>query len=476
MNLHAEVVDPLTDETHGMDDLPGPRRRWWGVPLMRAMYRDYLGFAEDLQRRHGDRVAMRLMTERTLDLFHPEDVRIALVDHADHLVRWERGIDVFSQTFGQGLLVAEGEAWRRQRRMLTPGFHPRRMQGYAALIVDSARQALDAAVSADDGHGVHAMERLFNGLTMDVMMRCLFSSRAPATAEAAARATGVLSEAALREMFWPASPPDWLPWPHARAKRSALTLLAGLVDAQLARRLALPPEAAPQNDLLAMMLAMRDDDGSALAPAELHDQCMVMFQAGHETTATALLWWSWLMASHPEAAQRAAAEVDAVLQARDPANEDLPRLPYLAATLKESMRLYPPVAALMTRRVVRGFRLRGIDLPVGTLVRITPWVIHRDGRWFKEPTRFLPERFIGPAPAMPRGAWMPFGAGPRVCIGQHLAITEMTLVAAMLLQRCTLHRVPGEPEPQPRLHVTLRPARPLRLQLRRRAARPHPAR
>ena len=310
-------------------------------------------------------------------------MRAVLVDHAEHLVRWERGIEVVANAFGQGLLVAE--------------------------------------------------------------------------------------------MFWPASPPDWLPWPHARAKRRALALLAGLVDAQVAERRALPAAAAPTDDLLAMMLDVRDHDGSALTPAELHDQCIVMFQAGHETTATALLWWSWFMASHPEAAHRAAAEVDEVLQGRDPGSEDLPRLAYLSATLKEAMRLRPPIAGMMTRRVVRAFALGGLKLPVGTLLRITPWVIQRDGRWFNEPARFLPERFISPAPAMPRGTWMPFGAGPRVCIGQHLATTEMTLVAAMLLQRCTLHRVPGEPEPQPKLHVTLRPALPLRLQLRRRRARQRPA-
>nr|MBP7668096.1 cytochrome P450 [Burkholderiaceae bacterium] len=104
------------------DPPPGPRSRWWGLPLLRAMFRDYLGFTANLQRLHGDVVAMRIGPERSWDLFHPDDVRTALVDHADHLVRWERGVEVFAQTFGQGLLVAEGEAWRRQRRMLAPGF------------------------------------------------------------------------------------------------------------------------------------------------------------------------------------------------------------------------------------------------------------------------------------------------------------------------------------------------------------------
>jgi cytochrome P450 len=447
---------------------PGPPCPWRGLPLLRAMYRDYLGFAVALQRSHGDVVALRIGWERSWDLFHPDDVRCALVDHADHLVRWERGIDVFSQSFGQSLLVVEREPWRRQRRMLAPGFLPRRAQGYGWLMVDAARAALDAVMPPGVDEVVRPMEALFNALTMDVIMRTLFSSRAPDLAAAATEATQVLSQAAMQEMFWPASLPDWLPLPHKRAKRRAMQVLAGLIDGQIARRQAMPPDEVPADDLLAMLLSARDEDGSALSAAELHDQCMVMFQAGHETSATALLWWSWLMARHPETADQARKEVDGVLAGREPSAADAAALPYLCATLKEAMRLYPPIAALMTRRAIRGFELAGRPLPAGTLLRITPWVIHRDPRWFPQPDAFRPERFLADDPTQPRSAWMPFGVGPRVCIGQHFAMLEMTLVAALLLQRCTLETLPDMPPPEARLHVTLRPVAPLWLRLRRR--------
>lgn len=354
---------------------PGPACPWWGLPRLREMYRDYLGFTAGLQRAHGDVVALRIGWERSWDLFHPDDVRSAMVEHADHLVRWERGTEVFSQTFGQGLLVAEGAAWRRQRRMLAPGFLPRRVQGYAGLMVEAARDALDAALPPGSDQAVRTMEALFNGLTMDVIMRTLFSNRAQDQAAAAADATQVLSQAAMREMFWPASWPGWLPLPHKRAKRRALQVLTGLVDGHIARRQALRPDEAPSQDLLAMLLAVRDEDGSPLTAAELHDQCMVMFQAGHETSATALLWWSWLLASHPAAAEQAQQEVDAVLAGRDPVAADTSALPCLVATLKETLRLYPPVSALLTRRAVRGFELAGRWVPPGTLLRVTPWVI-----------------------------------------------------------------------------------------------------
>jgi cytochrome P450 len=432
------------------------------------MYRDYLGFVGRLHDDYGDVVAMRIAVERSLDLFHPDDVRTALVDHAEHLVRWERGIEVFTQAFGQGLLVAEGDSWRRQRRMLAPGFLPRRVQGYATLMVDAAKEALDTALPPDGAESVQPMEEMFNALTMDVIMRTLFSSRAPALARAAADATQVLSRHAMQEMFWPASLPDWLPLPHKIAKRRALAVLKSLIDSQIAARLARPAHEAPTDDLLATLLAVRDDDGGSLSPSEVHDQCMVMFQAGHETSATALLWWSWLMASHPDAASCARREVDSVLQGRQSTPADTQALPYLSATLKEAMRLYPPIAAVLTRRVTRPFDLNGRTVSAGTLLRITPWIIQRDARWFPDPERFEPERFLAGTQAAPRSAWMPFGVGPRVCIGQHFAMLEMTLVAAMLLQRCTLHLVPAEAEPSPRLFVTLRPAAPLKLRLRRR--------
>ncbi|PTT81196.1 cytochrome P450, partial [Pelomonas sp. HMWF004] len=221
-----------------------------------------------------------------------------------------------------------------------------------------------------------------------------------------------------------------------------------------------------QPDLLGMLTALRDEaTGQALSPQEVYDQCMVSFQAGHETSATALLWWSWLMAAHPEAQARARAEVDRALAGRTPGADDLPALPWLAATLKEAMRLYPPVAAVMTRSLTRAITLGGVTLPARTLVRITPWLLHRDPRWWPDaPLAFQPERFMPGAADIPRGAYIPFGLGPRVCLGQHFAVLEMTLIAALVLQRFTLNPVSAEP-PKPRMAVTLRPEGRLVLRL-----------
>jgi cytochrome P450 len=446
---------------------PGPPDRWWGLPLLRRMRADYLGFAAELQRAHGDISRMRLGFDQAYDLFSPELVREALVDNADGLIRWERGIEVFEQVFGQSVLVTEGTTWQRQRRMLQAAFTPRKVAGYAELMADAARDALDAAVPPGDLQARVDMDALFTRLTMDVILRTLFSSRADDQARAAMQATQHLSEVALREMFLPFTLPDSWPLPGKAAKRRALRTLRGLVGAQIAARRQQPqPEA---QDLLAMLLALRDEpSGEPLTEAEVFDQCMVSFQAGHETSAVALLWWSHLMASHPEAAARARAEVDGVLAGRPPQAAHAAGLPWLNATLKEAMRLYPPVAAIMTRRTVRPMTLGGWTIPARAMLRITPWLLQRDPRWFELPEAFRPERFLPGAPAPERGAWMPFGAGPRVCLGQHFAMLEMTLVAALLLQRYTLAPVPNGPAPKPVLQVTLRPDRPLHLLLQRR--------
>jgi cytochrome P450 len=449
----------------------GPTSRWWGWPLLRAMRADYLGFTSALHREHGDITFMRLFNERAYDLFTPELVREALVDHADSVIRWERGIEVFAQVFGQSVLVTEGAVWQRQRRMLQAAFTPRKVAGYADLMVGAATQALDSALPAAPSRAAQRvdMDALFSTLTMDVILRTLFGARADGDTAAASAAVQTLSATAMDEMFQPFTWPDWLPLPGKAAKRRALNCLRGLVGSRIAAHKA-QAEGQPGNDLLSMLLALRDDTtGSALSDAEVFDQCMVSFQAGHETSATALLWWSRLMAEHPQVAARAQAEVDARLEGRAPQAADAAALPWLTATLKEAMRLYPPVAAVMTRRTTQTITLGGHAVAKGALLRITPWVNQRDPRWFDAPDEFRPERFLPDAPPPPRGAWMPFGTGPRVCLGQHFAMLEMTLVAALLLQRCTLALPADAPPADPVLNVTLRPRHGLHLMLSPRA-------
>jgi cytochrome P450 len=447
------------------DAIPGPAPRWWGLPLLFDMRRDYLGFSTRLQRVHGSLVRLQIGRERGVEIFDPDLLREALVDNADALIRWERGPEVFAEFTGQNVLVTEGATWQRQRRMLMQAFTPRKVAGYAALMADAARTGLDAAVPAGQAAADVDMSQLFSHLAMDVILRTLFGAAAGRDTAATAQAVQTTSEIGFQEMFWPLTLPDWLPLPGKAAKRRAMRHLQGLLAHHLGQ-----PASAQGSTLLAMLRALRDEEtGQGLVEQEVFDQCMVSFTAGHETSATALLWWSALLARNPEAAARAAQEVDEQLQGREPGPDDLAALPWLGATLKEAMRLYPPIAALLTRRTTRAISLGGYTLPARAMLRFTPWVLHHDERYFAQAETFRPERFMPEAEPPPRGVYLPFGAGPRVCLGQHFAVLEMTLIAAMLLQRYRLGSLTS-PMPQPRLHVTLRPHVPVRLQLQRRAA------
>jgi cytochrome P450 len=443
----------MTAMTKSWNDLPGPPTPWWGLPKLAAMRRDYLGTIA-AQQAYGDLPRLGILNERTVDVFDPELLRELMVDHAGALIRWERGTEVFAEGLGQSVLVTEGAVWQRQRRMLTQAFTPKKVAGYAGLMLEATDHGL-AGVQP----GEVAMDALLSHLAMDVISRTLFGQPISGDTRSAAAAVQVLSETALAEMFWPMTLPDWLPLPGKAAKRRAYRLISGLIRARIDDH----TRATGSTSMLGMLRAVRDEaTGQALSEQEVFDQCILSFQAGHETTATALCWWADLMARHPQAQARAVDELDAVLAGQAPAIDAPQALPWLSATLKEAMRLYPPAGALLSRRLTREVMLGGVRLPARTIVRITPWVLHRDPRWWPDATSFAPERFLPDAPPPPRGAYLPFGVGPRVCLGQHFATLEMTLIAARLLQRFRLSPCTTEP-PRPKLAVTLRPQGGVRL-------------
>ncbi|MFT3857697.1 MAG: cytochrome P450 [Aquabacterium sp.] len=470
---------------------PGPDPRWGGLPWMAESSRDFIACMQRMHREFGDIAHVQVLNEHIFTVFSPELIREVVVDNAAHLVRQERSIEVVSEFQGRhSVMVSEAETWQRQHRILRAGFSPKRVAGYARLMVDAARKGLDV-IAGEKGQTegkVVNVSQLMNELTSDVILRTLFSQPSGPERDEVIRAVQALDEIAMREVYWPMTLPDWLPLPGKARKRWGLKVLNGLISARIAQRHAdLKAGHAPDGDLLAMMLAARDEENTAargtqpgLSAAEIHDQCKVMFLAGHETSAVAMTWWAWLMATHPDAAQRAWQEVDQVIGQRDPTPEDAARLPWLTATLKEAMRLYPPAPSLLARRTTADIRVGQWTIPKGGIVMLVHWAAHHDARWFKDPEAFLPDRFMPEAPAIPRGAWMPFGAGPRVCMGQHFAMLEMTLITAMLLQRHELQREPSEPAPQAEMQFTLRPRQPLRLRFTPRepsqpsAARPMP--
>lgn len=450
---------------HTRNTPPGPTGHLWGLNHLRRMRVDYLAFVSGLQQQHPDIAHMQIFNEHITHVFHPDWVRQVLVDQADALIRWERATDVFSVSMGQSVLVTEGTQWHRQRRMLQPGFNPKRVAGYAQLMTSAAQDAL-AGLSVHDADQHVDMDALMTSMTLDVILRALFGSHQIKDARPISEAIQTLSHAGYSEMFRPFSWPLWMPLPAVKKVRDAKHTLDQLIDQHIQAQ-----ERGAHDDgqdLLTMLRLARDPEQpeQGLSMQELHDQTMVMFQAGHETTASAMTWWSGLIARHPAVAERIHTELDTVLQGAAPTPASLTHMPWLQASLKEALRLYPPAAIIFTRRACRDVAVGPWTVPKGQLIAFTPYVIQRDARWFDAPDTFRPERFLPGAPEIPRGAWMPFGTGPRVCIGQHFAMLEMSLLGALLLQRFSLHWPDAAHWPVGDLAITFRPAQPVVLRLR----------
>jgi cytochrome P450 len=249
-------------------------------------------------------------------------------------------------------------------------------------------------------------------------------------------------------------PENW-PTPKNRRANRELEFMASLLYRIIAERQA---EKNPHrhNDLLALLMNAMDEDGGQMTPQQLRDEAMTLFIAGHETTAQMLAWTWFLLGGHPAAEERLHEELHRVLGGRAPETADFGNLPYLQAVMNETLRLYPP-AYIMARTSIESFELGGYDFPVGTTVLMSPWVMHRDARYYDQPDEFRPERWLeGLGSRLPAGAFFPFGDGPRRCIGQGFALLEAAIVIGTLAQRFRFRLVPGHrvvPEPL----ITLRP-------------------
>ena len=220
---------------------------------------------------------------------------------------------------------------------------------------------------------------------------------------------------------------------------------------------------------MALLIEARDEQtGEGMSDKQLRDEVVTLFLAGHETTANALTWAWYLLSQHAAAEARLHEELAVSLGGRTPVAADLPRLPYTRMVLAEAMRLYPP-AWVIGRRAVAPYPVRGTTLPARTVVLLSPYVVHRDPRWWPEPDAFRPERWAGEAPSRPKFAYFPFGAGTRVCIGEQFAWMEGTLVLATIAQRWRLRLVPGHPV-APQAIITLRPRHGMRMVVEERLA------
>jgi cytochrome P450 len=365
-----------------------------------------------------------------------------LVTDQDAYIK-SRGLRVIGRPLlGNGLLTSEHDFHKRQRRLMAPAFAPKRLAGYAAEMVSCADRA-----QARFGETVDLAEEMMK-LTLDVVGRTLFAADVLGEAAAIGDALTVALHFIPEEVARVLQLPYWFPTPSHLRMRRAIQRLDETVYRMVDERRAQPGD---RGDVLSMLLAARDEDGSTMTPQQIRDEVMTLFLAGHETTANALAWTFYLLCRHQEAYARVREECQRVLDGRLPTCDDLPHLPFTLACLKEAMRLYPP-AYIMGRTAERDVELGGYRLKKGAIVMVNLYGIHHRADAFRDPETFRPERFF---PDEKNRAYMPFGGGARVCIGNHFAMMEGHLLLAHLAQKLAFTYEGPDIDPEPL--VTLRP-------------------
>jgi cytochrome P450 len=426
------------------------------------MRRDPLAFLTKLAREYGDVVRFRLGPVELHLLNRPDWIRDLLVTHAGSFHKG-RGLERAKRLLGEGLLTSEDPVHLQRRRMIQPVFHHDRVASYGGVMVEHAERLADGWTE-----GTRDVSREMSRLTLAIVARTLFDTDVESEADEIGEALTTSIERFSKTLTLPFFEIlDRLPLPGNRRFERA----RARIDATIARMIAERRRAPGRSDLLSLLVAASDPEGEGgrMTDAEVRDEAVTLFLAGHETTANALTWTWYLLSQNPEAEARLHAEVDAVLGPRTPSVADLPTLPYTEMVLAESMRLYPP-AWIVGRRALADYEVGGYVVPKRSIVVASQWVTHRDPRYFPDPERFDPERFRPEAKAArPKFSYFPFGGGPRVCIGEGFAWMEGVLILATLARRWRLHVEPGQavlPAPS----ITLRPKHGLRMQPERRSA------
>ena len=426
--------------------------------------RDPLDFMARCSREYGDIVRLHMGGLPLYLLSHPDHAEYVLVKNNRNFIK-SRYFRRELSFLGQGLLNSEGELWRRQRRLAQPAFHKRRVGAYGEAMVSHAERML---ARWRDGE-VRDVHQEMRRLTLGIVAEVLFGAGRD-KADEVGEVLGWLDKHTNRlEEQGSAMVLRFLlgnfPTPTNLRFRKGIGRLDEIIYGLIEER---RENAKDTGDLLSMLLRFRDEAGTRMTDKQLRDEVITLLLAGHETTALALSWSWYLLSQHPEVEAKLLEELREKLGDRAPTIDDLPRLSYAEMVIKESMRLYPPAWGV-SREAIEACEIGGYRLPAGTQLLIVLWAMHRDPRNFQDPEAFNPARWEGGlAKKVPRYAYLPFGAGPRICIGGSFAITEAILLLATIARDFQLELVPEQRRVIPQPSTTLRPRGGIRMYLRKR--------
>ena len=437
---------------------PGPRGHFL-LGNLPEFGTDVLGFFTSAARTHGDIAYMRLAGRPAYLLTNPAHIEQVLVTQHQNFIKHSFFWRHVGAVFGNGLLTSEGSFWLRQRRLAQPAFHRDRIAAYGEVMIAYTERMLDEW-TAGETREVH--DDLMH-LTLLIVCKVLFD----ADVAGDVRAVGEALDLALKEVAArfrrPFRIPDALPIPGNIRYRRAVRALDDVVY----RIIADHQTHGSRGDLLDMLMQARDEEGAPMSDRQLRDEAITIMLAGHETTALALSWTLALLSANPAADAELRRELEEIVGDRPPTVADVPRLRYTEMVVMEGMRLYPPAYAL-GREAIAECEIGGYRIPAGGTLFMSPWVMHRDPRFFEDPLEFRPARWAdGLAARLPRFAYFPFGGGPRICIGNRFAMMEAVLLLACIARRFRLVMDPAcrlVPFPS----ITLRAAHGVRMQVQAR--------
>jgi cytochrome P450 len=426
-----------------------------------------LGYLEDTWRRHGDIVQFPIPRPPSYLVNEPGAVRRVLVDQARNYTKSTIQYRALSLVTGEGLLTVDEPDWKRQRRLVQPAFHHQTLalltghvEAATAGIAQEWRGLAAGSGASDqsDGSVVDVDEAMMHG-ALEVVGHALFGTDLSTDAAALAGATLDALDVVIARARVPITPPAWMPTPANRRLARANHILDVSVARMITDRRG---RGTASHDMLDLLMEVRDEDGGGLTTDEIRNQMVTFIVAGHETVASALTWAWALLAEHPDVLQQLRIELDAVVGPEPLTIEDYQQLPYTRAVFDEVLRLYPP-AWLITRRATEADELGGHVVPAGALIIMSPWLLHRHRDLWADPEEFRPSRFIDEQ--VDRSAFIPFGAGPRMCIGRDFAYVEGVLMLARLAAEFTLTYPEGAGLPAANPLVTIRPTGGLQLRV-----------
>lgn len=433
-----------------MQRAPGPRGLA-ALVLPLKLQRDPLGTIEALAHAHGRIIELRFGAQRAFIVFHPDHIRRVFADAAERYVKPKRVKSVLAPIFGNGLFTSEGDHWRHSRRLAQP-FFSRQALADTMPLINEAAQTMVARLTARRGEIGDVHEECAR-LSMHVPARMFLGMELGPEFDAMVPVVKRVSEHLARQILGVFPLPLWLPTAGNRAYRKLTSWMHRLCDELIAAR---RRDGGGAEDFVGRLLAARDaETGRGYSDAEIRDELCTFFLAGHHTTANAMAWAFYLLATHPEAAERVRAEEERVVGGRAVTAADLPELEYTLRVVEEANRLYPQ-GWMVGRETAADDEIDGFAIPRGSAMFPSAWLAHRDRQWWgEEPTRFDPDHFTPErAKARPRYAYFPFGAGQRMCIGNNLSILETVVALVAVLRRFRLE-LPDGFTPRPRASFAL---------------------